>query len=113
MNQIVSLLLVWCFGALMGGVFFGGLWWTIQKVVLSAHPALWLLTSLLLRMGLTLIGFYLVLSYELGGTPLQGLLVCLFGFVFARLLIGRMNNRSKTLAITGTISSAPRSHHAP
>lgn len=113
MNEIVSLLLVWCLGALMGGFFFGGLWWTIQKSVLSAHPALWLLTSLLLRMGVTLIGFYLVLSYELGGTTLQGLLICLFGFVLARLLISKMSNCSKTLTITKSMSSVTRSHHAP
>ena len=113
MIEIISLLLVWCLGALLGGFFFGGLWWTIQKIVLSAHPALWLLTSLLLRMGLTLIGFYLVLSYELGGTQLQRLLVCLFGFVLARLLIGRMSRHSKTAAITESISSATRSQHAP
>ena len=28
-------------GGLLGGVFFGGLWWTVQRAVLSVAPARW------------------------------------------------------------------------
>ena len=36
-------------GLVLGGVFFGGLWWTVQKGFASPRPALWFLGSLLLR----------------------------------------------------------------
>lgn len=86
---MVSFLLVWCIGLCLGGMFFGGLWWTVQKSVASANPALYFFTSLLIRMGLALGGFYFVLTTPLGEPAWQLLLLCLLGFLTARLLITR------------------------
>ncbi len=47
-------------GLLLGAFFFGGLWWTVTRGVSSQRPALWFFASMLLRMSLTLAGFYFV-----------------------------------------------------
>ncbi|HVC16339.1 MAG TPA: ATP synthase subunit I [Rhodanobacter sp.] len=79
MHEVMLLALAWVAGLLLGAGFFGGLWWTVRRGSASAQPALWFLSSLLLRMGVTLGGFYLV-----GRGDWQRLLACLFGFVVAR-----------------------------
>jgi F1F0 ATPase subunit 2 len=66
-------------GALLGAMFFGGLWWTVLRTATSTQPGLWVLSSLLLRLGLTLAGFWLV-----GAGDWKRLLLCLVGFLLAR-----------------------------
>ena len=85
MNETLSLVLALVTGILLGAMFFGGLWWTVQKMVSSQWPALWFFGSLLLRMGITLAGFYLV---ALGHW--ERLVVCLVGFAIARLIVARL-----------------------
>ena len=82
MNEIMSLIPALVAGVLLGAMYFGGLWWTIQKVVLSRWSALWFFGSLLLRMSLALAGFYFV-----GRGHGERLAVCLLGFVMARLIV--------------------------
>lgn len=77
-----KLLLAILVGGLLGTIFFGGLWWTVRKCVTSQRPALWVLGSLLLRMSITLLGFYLVSNGHW-----ERLLLCLLGFVLARGLV--------------------------
>ena len=85
MIEVQTLAWVFAAGALLGGVFFGGLWWTVRRGVASDHPALWFLGSLLARMAVALYGFYL-----LGGSEWQRWLACLAGFVVARLVVNRL-----------------------
>lgn len=85
--------LVFSMGVLLGGVFFGGLWWTVQQGLASKRPALWFLGSLLLRTGVVLGGFYL-----LGGDDWLRLVVCLWGFVCARFIIRRLTKLENTQA---------------
>src|SRR5450830_1144141 len=82
MNEKLMLVLACIAGSVLGTMFFGGLWWTVRKVIASSKPALWVLTSLLLRLGLTLAGFYFV-----SGGDWPRLLACLVGFVMARQLV--------------------------
>jgi len=82
MTDWMALTLALIAGLLLGAMFFGGLWWTVRKAVSSASPALWFSGSLMLRLGLALAGFYLV-----GAHHWERLLICLFGFVAARLLV--------------------------
>jgi len=63
-------------------MFFGGLWWTVRKGVLSQQPALWFFGSFLLRISIALAGFYFV-----SGGHWDRLLLCLLGFVMARLAV--------------------------
>jgi len=85
MNETLTLVLVLVTGVLLGVMFFGGLWWTVRKGVLSKQPALWFFGSLLLRMSIALAGFYFIARGHW-----ERLLVCLLGFVMARLIITRL-----------------------
>jgi F1F0 ATPase subunit 2 len=82
MNETATLVLAWIAGGVLGAIFFGGLWWTVRKAVSSRQPALWFFASLLLRMSIVLAGFYSVSSGHW-----ERLLLCLLGFVMARLVV--------------------------
>ena len=85
MNDVLPLALAGVAGLFLGAMFFGGLWWTVCKGASSPHPALWFFGSLLLRMSFALAGFYFV-----GRGHWERLLVCLLGFVMARLIVTRL-----------------------
>lgn len=85
MHEVLMLALAGLVGLLLGTIFFGGLWWTIRRLAASRRPALWLLGSLLLRMGTVLGGFYFV-----GDGDWQRLLACLGGLLAARFLVIRL-----------------------
>lgn len=85
MNEGVQLTLALLAGMLLGAIFFGGLWWTVRKGLSSPRPAQWFIVSLLLRIGLTLPGFYFA-----AGDDWKKLLACLLGFIIARILIVRL-----------------------
>jgi F1F0 ATPase subunit 2 len=104
MNEMLTMLLVWMVGVLLGVIFFVGLWWTVRKSVSSERPALWVFGSLLLRMGITLTGFYVV-----SGGQWQRLLLCLSGFIMARLAVTWRTR----LALENPTRTAPEGHHAP
>jgi len=84
-------------GSLLGAFFFGGLWWTVQKGVNAKHPALWFFSSMLLRTGITLTGFYGVSAGHW-----QRFLACLVGFVIVRFIVLRMT-RSELLKAPETV----------
>jgi F1F0 ATPase subunit 2 len=98
MNEALHLMPALVAGILLGAIFFGGLWWTVRKGLSSGQPAFWFLGSLLLRTGIVLAGFYLVADQRLGR-----LLLCLTGFVMARMIVTQ---------ITQT-RSAQEARHAP
>ena len=82
MNETVTLVSAGVAGLLLGGIFFGGLWWTVRKAVAAKRPALLFLGSLLLRTMVTVAGFAVV-----GDGHWQRLLACLLGFVIARFVV--------------------------
>ena len=90
MNEPLSLASALATGVLLGAIFFGGLWWTVRQGVSSRQVALWFLGSLLLRMGVALAGFYFV-----SGGDRERLLLCLLGFVMARLVVTWLTRPSK------------------
>lgn len=78
-------------GAGLGLFFFGGLWMTVQRLPRARHPALLAAGSLLLRVSLSVVGFYLVMDGYW-----ERLLVCLAGFVLMKVLLVRhRTDRSK------------------
>ena len=85
MSEVVVRALAFVAGLLLGAIFFGGLWWTVRKGVLSRRPAIWFLGSMLLRTGIVLTGFYFVSDGHW-----SRLLVCLLGFVIARFIVTRL-----------------------
>jgi F1F0 ATPase subunit 2 len=82
MNDTLTLALAGLAGGALGAIFFGGLWWTVRRGVVSTQPALWFFGSLLLRTSVALGGFYVV-----GGGQWERLLMCLLGFVAARVIL--------------------------
>lgn len=84
MNDFLTLALALVAGVLLGAIFFGGLWWTVQKGISSQHTAPWFLGSLLLRTGIILAGLYFV-SDDQWDRLLAGFL----GFIIARFIARR------------------------
>ena len=102
MHEPLTLVLALVTGVLLGVMFFGGLWWTVQKGVASTRSALWFCGSLWLRTSMALAGFY-----GIARGHWEGLLVCLLGFVMARLLVTRL-----TRAADKPTYLAPEGSHA-
>jgi F1F0 ATPase subunit 2 len=82
MNEFLFLAPPLAAGLLLGAFFFGGLWWTVIRAVSSQRPALWFFGSMLLRVSITLAGFYFV-----GRENWKRWLLCLLGFVLARFVV--------------------------
>jgi F1F0 ATPase subunit 2 len=90
MNDTVSLVLALVTGVLLGAMFFGGLWWTVQKGISSKRSALWFFGSLLLRTSIALAGFYFIAHGHW-----ERLVMCLVGFVIARPIVMRLTRAAE------------------
>lgn len=90
MSEILSPLLALALGAgaLLGAVFFGGLWLTVRRGLGSPHPGIWFMASMLLRTGIVVTGFYFLLGLPADGWKI--LLAGLLGFLLARLAATRL-----------------------
>lgn len=82
MNSIFYMVISFCTGIGLGVFFFGGLWWTVKKMARSKMPAVWLFSSFIIRVGVTLLGIYLVAAGDW-----QKMILCLIGFVTARFMV--------------------------
>ena len=69
-------------GMALGVVFFGGLWWTVNRALTAAVPAAWFGLSALLRMAAVVYGLYCFA--RLG---LARLTACVCGTLIARIII--------------------------
>lgn len=69
-------------GVVLGGLFYGGLWWTVRRLASFRRPALALMASALLRTAVALTGFWWVADGRWWRIAL-----CLAGFVLARLVV--------------------------
>ena len=98
MNETMPWVLAGVTGFLLGAIFFGGLWWTVRKGISSKRPALWFLSSLLLRTAIILAGFYLI-----GRGDWHRLVACLVGFIIARFIVS-LRLRSGQVRLTRTPS---------
>jgi F1F0 ATPase subunit 2 len=88
-------------GIVLGVVFFGGLWWTVRRGMLSTAPALWFSGSLLIRTAAALGGFYFVSQGEW-----QRLSACLLGFLLARFVIIRKTRTPPGPSAHSTLGAA-------
>jgi len=66
-------------GAGLGILYFGGLWGTVKRLPHVRFPSLLSVGSYLARIGMLMLGFYLVMDQRW-----MPLLVCLVGFLMAR-----------------------------
>ncbi len=83
MTLLLQLLPAFAAGAILGVLFFYGLWLTIKDIDQVRHPAVRMLGSMLLRLSLVLAGLYGV-GYYSGFT---GVVVAACGFMLARLFV--------------------------
>ncbi len=91
-------------GGLLGGFFFGCLWWTVRMGLSSQSPALWFFGGMILRMTIALAGFYYA-----GGEDWRRWLLCLTGFILARHAV----NRLIRAPVGKPASLAPGTSYAP
>jgi F1F0 ATPase subunit 2 len=104
MNDYLGRAMAAMAGLAMGGFFFGGLWWTVKRGLVSRAPALWFTGSMLLRTSLVLAGFYFI-----GFHHWVRLVLCLAGFVLARIVMMGLTWGSRP----GPAPNQPEVHHAP
>jgi F1F0 ATPase subunit 2 len=96
-NEIVKMILVFVTGVFLGAIFFGGLLLTVGSCMQSRLLVLWFMASMVLRTGIVLAGFYLVC-----GGHLDRFLLCLLGFIVARIIIKKiilMSKKTTTLIL--------------
>lgn len=72
-------------GMVLGAVYFYALWVTIRRLPQARHPALLLLASALLRLGMLFTGLYFVTA----GGHWEPLLAAVAGVILSRILLTR------------------------
>ena len=82
--NLLYLIFAFIVGVALGCFYFGTLWWTVRRLREARHPALLAFGSLLARMAVTLLVFFLVM-----GGRWERLIACLAGFIVARVLLVR------------------------
>lgn len=109
MNNPMTLVLTALAGSALGALYFGGLWWTVRRSLASTRPALWMLISGVVRLGVALTGFYL-----LGGGHWETMLACLVGFMVGRAVVTRLTRLPSEVTPLEPRQAVPQeSPHAP
>jgi len=85
--ELLAGLLAFGGGVGLSVLYFGGLWLTVRRVVAGDWPQALLLGSFVVRAGLVLLGFYLVILWM--GEQWEFLAVSLLGFVVGRTVLVR------------------------
>ena len=73
-------------GAALGLFYYAGLWFTLRRLPEQTHPALWVFGSFILRLAVSMAGFYVILGPD---RHLPRLGVALLAFIVARVLLTR------------------------
>lgn len=89
MSEVPYIVLSVGAGVFLGAFFFGGLWWTIKKGVLSDHSAFLFIASIIIRTCVVLVGFYFVSRGHW-----ERFLGCLVGFIIAKIIVMWLTNLS-------------------
>ena len=79
MSNFLYLLVSLPLGFLLGILYFSSLWWTVRQLPTTQQPILLVVGSLLGRLSIAILGFYLVMNGSW-----ERLLIALLGFVLAR-----------------------------
>lgn len=80
--EVFQLLMALSAGMLLGFAYMAGLWFTVQRLGTASHPLLLISGSFLLRLSISLTGFFLVM-----GGHWERLIMCLLGFLIIRSLL--------------------------
>ncbi|MGF1478528.1 MAG: ATP synthase subunit I [Cyanophyceae cyanobacterium] len=87
-RQLPLLGIAFAIGVSIGLFYFGGLWFTVQRLLATQHPFRWLLGSFCLRLSVSLLVFYLIIKGA--EQQITSLLFCVFGFLLVRGLLCRL-----------------------
>jgi F1F0 ATPase subunit 2 len=80
-----SILLCASAGLALGFAFYGGLWITLRRLIVTRHPFALTMGSFLLRMAIALGGFLLVSAGRW-----QNALLCFAGFAAGRFIVSKV-----------------------
>lgn len=81
---VVQLILGYVVGAVLGSVYFGGLWASVQWLARASHPVASMTLGLVVRLGVAILVFYWLLTWSV-----VAMMAALAGFLSVRLLIFR------------------------
>jgi F1F0 ATPase subunit 2 len=84
-TEVAILILALFMGIVLGTIFYGGLWWTVRRIVSSKSPGVWLIGSFLLRAMIAAGGFLFVARGDW-----RSILACFIGFLAARIGVTRL-----------------------
>lgn len=91
--DVMWLLIALIAGMLLGFSYFGGLWFTLRRLLSTGSPISLVLCSFLVRTSVVLLGFYLVMDHQW-----ERLIACVIGFVVMRsILMQRWGRTSQAL----------------
>jgi F1F0 ATPase subunit 2 len=96
LSEVFAPALAFSGGLVLGAAFHLGLWWTVVRGVANKRSALWFPASLLLRMGGTIAGFYVI-----GSGHWERFAACLVGFLLAQILATVFAPHAITLSRAG------------
>ena len=99
MNDLVSLMIALMGGVVLGAVAFGGLWWTVRRLPTAASPALLTVGSLVARLGISVLGFYII-----GAGSWGRLLASLVGYILVRQILIRRAQLSLDKTLSARLS---------
>ncbi len=88
MDDNLILLLALVSGFAIGAFLFGGLWFTVTRIVDSIIPAVWVVVCFFAHVSVTWIGYRCISSGDL-----QRLLICVLGFIAARIFVMHYTKR--------------------
>ncbi|MFW6160311.1 MAG: ATP synthase subunit I [Acidobacteriota bacterium] len=83
MNEALLIIISLIAGLILGGFYFGGLWWTVNRLPKVNNPVFLSLGSFFLRTVITLGGFYLTAK----GGRWYRVVIALAGFLAVRVLL--------------------------
>lgn len=86
MTELFTGLLAGFGGLVLGLFYFAGLWFTLQRLPGHPHPALWVAGSFILRLAVSVGGFYLILGPD---RSLPRLGIALLAFLTVRVMLTR------------------------
>jgi F1F0 ATPase subunit 2 len=87
-------------GVALGGIYFGGLWWTVNRLMTAKNPAPIVLLSMGVRCAITIAGLY----YLSDGRWLR-IVVAMVGFIGVRIVLRRALGPERRQAGTETRSN--------
>ncbi|HOD35448.1 MAG TPA: ATP synthase subunit I [Syntrophales bacterium] len=98
MPEVLPLVLSLGAGAVLGMIYFGGLWHTVRKLAGTQKPVSTMLWSFAVRTGIVMTGFYFVM-----GGRWERLVAALLGFLLIREVLIRRIGARPVIQPTGAV----------